>query len=70
MPIRRYLQGLFVEPEIMEAMDIAFARVRNELGLSDHDPLNWIAARAVRLKAREGSHDPAELARSVLRAFR
>jgi hypothetical protein len=70
MPIRPYLNGLFVEPEIIQLMDIAFERVRNELGLSDHDPLNRIAARAVRIMARKGIHDPHELALTVLSAFR
>lgn len=70
MPIQNYLNGLFVEPEIIEAMDIAFERVRNELCLSDHDPLTRIAARAVRVKARGGIHDPDELARSVLTSLR
>jgi hypothetical protein len=70
MPIRPYLNGLFVEPEIIDAMDIAFERVRNELGLRDDDPLTRIAARAMRIKARAGIRDPDELARSILSAFR
>ena len=71
MSIAPYLDGLFVDPEIVEHMEVAFERVRNEFGLSDRDdPLTRIAARAVRKKAQEGIHDANELARSVINAFR
>jgi hypothetical protein len=72
MPIRPYLdEGLFFDPEIIEAMGIAFRRVCKELGIKEKDDLlTRIVARAVIEKAEEGLHNAGELTRTVMDEFR
>jgi hypothetical protein len=72
MLIRPYLdEGLFFDPEVIEAMGIAFRRVCKELGIKEKDdPVNRIVARAVIEKAEEGLHNAGELTRAVMDEFR
>ncbi len=71
MPLTRYLKEAVFDPETIEAMNVAFAAVRESLHLSDQDdPATQFVARKVIDVARLGERDPERIRDLVLLALK
>lgn len=70
MPIRPYLKSRVFEPEIVEAMGVAFGKACQKLGLArTQDVETETVARIIINLADAGESDPERLYRGVLAHF-
>jgi len=73
MPIRRFLKEPVFEPEVVEAMAIAFEETLKELKLSltdRDDPLVQLVAKIIIECALKGDRQPAPMRECALEALR
>lgn len=71
MPIRQFLREAVFEPEIVEAMAIAFEETLRELKLTDRDdPLVELVAKIIIDCARKGDREPMPMRNCALQALR
>lgn len=71
MPISLFLNGKVFEPEVIQAMGIAFDDACKALKLLDKtDPLTKIVAMKIIELAAAGEHDPVRLCAGVLAIYK
>ena len=71
MPITPYLNGQVFQPEVIQAMGIAFRNACESLKLIDKsDPLNEIIAMKIVELAHSGEHDSERLCAGVLVTYK
>ncbi len=71
MPIRPYLQSRVFEPEIVEAMGVAFEKACRTLRLSHtHDPATEMVAKLIVGLAEQGETDAERLHEGAVAHFR
>jgi hypothetical protein len=71
VPIRRFLdQGALVEPNELDAMNVAYSLALQKLGLTDRsDPMTELVGRNIVRAALDGHHDPERLCDAALAAL-
>jgi predicted GNAT family N-acyltransferase len=70
MPIRPFLQPGVFDPEVVEAMGIAFERACRQLRLAPtHDAVTETVAKVIIDLAKRGEGDPERLYRAALARF-
>jgi hypothetical protein len=70
VPITPFLNSRVFEPEVTQAMGVAFEKACGTLGLSlTHDPATEAVARVIIELADSGEHDPEQLYRGALAHF-
>jgi hypothetical protein len=59
MPIAPFLRGKTFDPEVVEAISVAFQKTCDALGLADHTgPIATLVAQNIIRLAQRGIHDP------------